>query len=389
MKQTSKQVQLLFVIFFIIFISTPFVIMLFTKDVKTMEVEKRAAYQTPSMKGSLKTIAKDITNYANDQFGGRSFFIQSWRQLNKKIFGQTNHSHAVLYGKHNWMFFTMDNEREIFENRTPLDEKTLAKICKILEQRRIWLKQQNIAYYLFIPPMPQTIYGDYLPTKLRKFNNFSKLDQLINYLSKHSKIKIIDVRSTLLKAKEIEKNPIYYHNDSHWNQIGALYGYQDLINTIEKDFPNVGKALTKNDFIWKYQKAGVGDLTQFITVDKHMIKRHEYIPTLKSRPLYKKIKPKFYPSYVSTEPIVRYLINNPKLPKMIMTRDSYCISLIPYLCNHFRESIYLWTPFFNPEIIKSEKPDIVVTEVLERLISNLELENSPLLINELKHNSKH
>ena len=65
-------------------------------------------------------------------------------------------------------------------------------------------------------------------------------------------------------------------------------------------------------------------------------------------------------------------------PKLIMNRDSYSNFLIPYFAPHFSRQGYLWTPIFFPTIIQKEKPDIVITEMMERFLDDLLVENPPL-----------
>jgi hypothetical protein len=72
------------------------------------------------------------------------------------------------------------------------------------------------------------------------------------------------------------------------------------------------------------------------------------------------------------------------MPKLVMNRDSYSNFLIPYLAEHFERSVYLWTPVFNAEVIKAEMPDIFMTEMLERFMLDLTMDNPPIVKEELE-----
>jgi len=61
--------------------------------------------------------------------------------------------------------------------------------------------------------------------------------------------------------------------------------------------------------------------------------------------------------------------------KMVIFRDSYTVYLRPFLNEHFSRSSYMWTPLFHPEVIDTEKPDIVIHEVMERFIDDLLLDD--------------
>ncbi|MBK8340774.1 MAG: hypothetical protein IPK99_12625 [Flavobacteriales bacterium] len=66
---------------------------------------------------------------------------------------------------------------------------------------------------------------------------------------------------------------------------------------------------------------------------------------------------------------------DPQAPKLLMFRDSFAVYLIPYLSEHFSRSVYVWSPIFIPAIVESERPDIVVQELLEVFLKDLTHDN--------------
>ena len=63
---------------------------------------------------------------------------------------------------------------------------------------------------------------------------------------------------------------------------------------------------------------------------------------------------------------------DPGLPRALVFRDSFLTAVIPFLSENFQYSKYYWnnwdadTPI--AEMIASVRPDIVIEEVVERLI---------------------
>ena len=51
--------------------------------------------------------------------------------------------------------------------------------------------------------------------------------------------------------------------------------------------------------------------------------------------------------------------------------------MVPYLAEGFSRSVFLWSHAFSPEIIRAERPNVVVLEVVERYIFALTLKNPP------------
>ena len=59
--------------------------------------------------------------------------------------------------------------------------------------------------------------------------------------------------------------------------------------------------------------------------------------------------------------------------KVLIFRDSFTISMIPYISQTFGEVNYIWSHDLNEyeKVINDYKPDIVIYESVERYIENL------------------
>ena len=64
-------------------------------------------------------------------------------------------------------------------------------------------------------------------------------------------------------------------------------------------------------------------------------------------------------------------IQDDRLPKACIFRDSFCTHLIPFLSEHFKTAHYVWRYDFDKVMLEREKPDIVILEVAERLVLNI------------------
>ena len=57
-----------------------------------------------------------------------------------------------------------------------------------------------------------------------------------------------------------------------------------------------------------------------------------------------------------------------RLPRAVMFRDSFAIWLTPLLSENFSHIRYSWQYTFDREIIERERPDIVIQEMVERVL---------------------
>jgi len=60
-----------------------------------------------------------------------------------------------------------------------------------------------------------------------------------------------------------------------------------------------------------------------------------------------------------------------EIPRVVIFRDSFGMALSPFLSEHFGRAVYLWLQDIEPSVIEREKPDLVIQEYTERLLSVL------------------
>jgi len=118
-----------------------------------------------------------------------------------------------------------------------------------------------------------------------------------------------------------------------------------------------------------------GDLANMLAL-KELLKEERITMTPKAG-LRAIVSNRDYPDPVSIagrEMVVRET-GDPRLPRVLVFRDSFGWALIPLLSESFQSSVYVWTFDFLPELIEREKPDVVILECAERYINALTLEN--------------
>ncbi len=344
---------------------------LFNSRKLVLDAEKRLAFDSPSFDTlSMKEFGRRFGIYIQDQMPGRNNLITSNNYFKYELFGEVPGNPMVYFGKDNWMFYTGENVREIYENKHPLTDNELNKMKDVLVGRRDWLRKRNIRYYIFFPRIPHYIYNEKIGSGLNMYNPKPKLIVLLEYLKKNTDLDIIDVETPILEAKSKYHKNLYYPNDSHWTLFGAYFAYREIINHIKKDFPNMPAPISFDDITWLEADDNDADLAQLLDLNT-VIKRHEYIPINHRVNAFNLLPTPNYPEFQSIRPMLFFSSNNTTAPKLLMNRDSYTNFLMPFFATNFSRQAYLWSPFFYPSIVEKEKPDIVITEMLERFIYDL------------------
>ncbi|MFL1676659.1 alginate O-acetyltransferase AlgX-related protein [Paenibacillus dendritiformis] len=146
----------------------------------------------------------------------------------------------------------------------------LEKIKNNLNERKRWLEENDIKFYITVAPNKHTIYSEYLPSNIDEYNEKSRLDQLIAYLSKNSEVEIIDLRPVLMENKE--QYTLYKKNDTHWNSLGAFLAYSEIANSIKKDSVNI-EPMTLDHYSIQKITCG-GDLANMLSMNDIILDEH-------------------------------------------------------------------------------------------------------------------
>jgi hypothetical protein len=59
-----------------------------------------------------------------------------------------------------------------------------------------------------------------------------------------------------------------------------------------------------------------------------------------------------------------------RLPRALIFRDSFASRLVPFLSEHFSRAVYLWQNDFDANAVLTEKPDVVIQEIVGRHLYN-------------------
>lgn len=318
-----------------------------------------------------------------DEFDSRFVFrdrlIPGYNRVKIKLFG-VSPVPKVIIGRSGWLFQARvnkePNERGYFQSVLPFSEAGLKDWKDRLEERRDWLKERGIYYLVILAPDKASIYPEYLPGNLSGFYRESRLDQLLDYLKKHSTVPVLDLRSSLLNAKNDLK--IYYKTDSHWNEPGALFAYRDIVNHLASVFGKEKKvrAKTLDDFRIKRRKLKNGNLSLMLAIKDHGFVEQR----LRLRPRFRRTARKApLPSIKIPKALkpAAMVSAKPDLPGAVMFHDSFGRNLKPFLSEHFSRILFLrdWGFRFHRDIIEVEKPKIVLDEIAEHFLYRVRLSN--------------
>jgi hypothetical protein len=363
----SPRVDVVLIALFLAIIATPGLGLLLGVDrSQVSEAEMRRLTEFPEwswQRDALATWPDRFERYFKDRFAFRNALIRLqagvlWHGLH------TSSTDTVIAGKGDWLFYADDGGIQDYVQSEPFSEVDLQRWQLTLERIRDWLASRGTRFLFVLAPDKQMIYPELMPASLHRLHNSYRADQLLAYMRAHSTVEILDLRPAILEAKPHEL--LYHRYDTHWNDRGALIGYQQIAMRLERWFPEI-QPLQRSDFVTS-PAAPSGDKTTMLgLVDQGKVTTPGLVPRLgwSSRVVY----PANPDPYGEDGTVVTEVKPGTGL-RAVMFRDSFSSRLIPFLSEHFSRILYQWQNDFDPDLVRREHPDVVIQEMVGRHFIN-------------------
>jgi hypothetical protein len=359
---------------FVIILILPFTDSLFNLMPKVEVRENRALASKPELDFTLLDdfpIAYD--EYFSDNFDFRNQLLKFNSSLKLDFLDVAPVSSKGMIGKDGWLYLTKSMD-DVYLGKNKVDEKKLRRYYDIIKYRKEFLDSINCKYYFVIAPVKTSVYPEFLTFDNGEHVNNSLTDQIVDLLDTVKGMKLIDLRKALLNAKGDTR--LFHKTDNHWNSYGSFVGYHEIMTQLSYDFPELKPHDISEYEIDSVQINGL-NLTRILGI-YHNIYENKVNVTPKFETLSSKGKKQGYPvmkwfSFKKQYEQV-YSVNNDSLPKLLLIRDSFGKTVIPFLSEHFNKSVYIfdgWHHGLNEKITRSEKPDIFIQLILESHLPNL------------------
>lgn len=318
----------------LMFISVIAVLHLLAADRSFSESENRMLKQLPHF--SLKALlagdfTADFEKYVSDQFVFRDFWIGTKTDTDQ-LLGKKE-SNGVYLGTNGYL---------IQDVILPAEADLKEKIDAIHSFGQVTPEMQK---YVMLVPTAAALYKDKLPKYAIIGDQEAYLKKVRQWL--HPNIRFIDVFPSLYVARD---QPIYYKTDHHWTTKGAYVGYLELCRQMgltpqnEEDF-NI-QQVTDEFFGSLYSKSGFRRV-QPDRLELYLPKGQEiytvtYVDEEKTTDsLYAMEqllrKDKYAVFLNGNHARIHIKTANPSGRKLLVVKDSYANSLIPFLIKHFSE----------------------------------------------------
>ncbi|MBR4092578.1 MAG: hypothetical protein IKK32_01750 [Oscillospiraceae bacterium] len=320
-----------FFLFFGVITILPIITIILPKK-EFSEIENRVLSDAPKFSFSSvldRSFMKDSESYFADHFVGRTEWIKAKTQM------------ELLSGRREINGVYIDGERMVEKLDSP-DYKTISKSISAINN---FSETTGLKTYVMIVPTSAEIYSSSNPN----INQKEEIDSIYSELSGENII-TLDAYNALNSNKE---DYIYYRTDHHWTTLGAYYVYSTTIydmgfTPISWDNYNIEHASSefkgtlysktlydgiKSDMIDIYYPVSGVDIT---SVDVYTGKRTENYESYYFRD-FLETKDKYSVFGGQNQPVVNIKTNSYNENKLLVIKDSYANSYVPFLSQHYSE----------------------------------------------------
>ena len=334
-----------------------------TGDRKFSEKENRALEQRPQL--TLSGIEsgrwmEQYESYVSDQFTGRDFWVSL--KSNLDLLSGKRKSNGVFKGKDHYL---------LEDIATPDETQMNANLTAMKEFQQTY---KDIPMYMMLVPDAANIQADKLPKHAVTEDQNQQFTQIKDTLG--DSFQWINVTDALNKHKSED---LYYRTDHHWTTLGAYYGYQELAASMNLDTgkqqelkpyavttefngtlsSTSGYETSYEEPIYIYAPDDLEKATQVVVNNVNEKK--------KTGTLYDTSKLKGKDKYAlflgGNYPMLDIRTTADSTDRLLIFKDSYANSLIPFLTDYYREIIVI-DPRYYYDNIKDVMEENKITSVL-------------------------
>lgn len=344
-----KKCKLIFIILLFAIMLIPGTVLVIKKDRTFSDLENRNLSVRPGFNISEILSGKtesDLTDFVTDQFPLRDFLMRLSTEYKKGLLMKD--VGGVYFGKNGFVLDKLYDGKVDTENY----KKNLDKLAEFIND----YKELNPTFVLV--PSPSSVLSDYLPTFAENYDDTAMYDMAASIIGDN----FLNMRERYvsLHENEVSENVIdtlYFKTDHHYTSYGAYIAYSEYCKErgiVPKDISYFNIKVLSNEFYGTmYSKAAdfatEPDIISIPSIDEDSIyvsggtdKIYDYdaIDRKDKYTVY------FGGNYGVVE--IKTSVNNGK--RLLIIKDSYANSLIPYLTAEYEYIVMVDPRFYTGSI---------------------------------------
>lgn len=363
-KQANRFQIITTIVAFVALIFAPGVLWIFFGGViGDDDSEKRKLAELPEFSMEhIEEYPSKFEAFYQDHTPFRAAFRNVWTRANFVLFSDSTSSRVITGNKDNdnkkqtWLFY---DESEMYspvkgvQGLLNWTEEEMERAVATLAENTKQMEKESRELYFFVAPNKENIYREHLPETVEIFGDKSQNEKMIELLSESFE-NVLYVKDDLLNAKKYGR--LYSRQDTHWNELGAFYGFKALMKKIEPEFNYFDHEVEITE-----PHTSDEDLARFLGMVDYFMDDDAEVKYLEDAPVTIEVEEN------SLRELEISLNERPLIDKTVMiVGDSYRLALKPYLQKVYRRVITMVREDSARTLIDEYDPDIVILEAVER-----------------------
>ena len=337
----------LYIVIFMGMLLSLSVLMPFSKS--DMDKEKREAAKLPKLVKENKInldFFNELTDYFSDNFAFRQELSTADALIKAKVFKTSNQERVVL-GKDGWLYYSESMHDYLGEDL--MSEREIHSAARVLYLLQENCEAKGVSFLFTIAPNKNSLYPEFMPDNYIRTDEPTNFERLRNEMSSYD-INFVDLHAAFLNDERI----MYHRWDSHWNNEGATFAVDLLLDELSKEHYDY------TEEPYKIEASHRGDLYNILypsldALDDNFIyeKEHEYT---------------YVNDVKSTEDPIILTQNSDAEGSLVMFRDSYGNATIPYIADEYQRGFFSKGQPVDLDQTTYQNADTVIYEIVERNI---------------------
>lgn len=350
--------------------------------------EKRQLASVPPLPktfGSWKRFPEAFDAFATDRFGFRPQLLDGYKWIVAGVFGNSISTRAFV-GRDGWLFVNDDDTLADIRGAAPYTEAELRNVVEQINARGELLAVRGTRFGFVVFPDKHSVYPQYLPDGLYGGFNHRRLQALDKAMASTGHDYYVDTSGALRADAAGSPFQMYYKSDTHWNPWGAYLGYRAWV-------AQDGQWLGLKPIQYRFDQFRIpgrsahGDL---YLMSGYSSPDPDIWPPA-GLPCYPLREWHLDPSWQKRLELVPQLLRATSdcaggSGVALVIHDSFMDSVAWYVSENFARTDYLWKYLDDRDfgaVVRLVKPDVVLVERVERLMSRFPETNVGALVREL------
>ena len=307
--------------------------------------------QEPSFRtkeGTFNTdVLSDAAEWTADHFALRQEFSTVWSRIHALLF-HSSAEEKVILGRGDWLYYreSLNDFRGI-----SLTEEQLDAASRNLALMQEYTEKKGASFAFTLAPNKNSLYPGYMPASIANAHETSNAERIVKHLEKYT-VNYVN----LFEEFGAEEETLYFRTDSHWNARGAALAADRLLAA-------VGRVSGYYSAPFVPGEEHTGDLYEMLyPAGPFQEQDWSFEPAFS----YKTAKDPNGGNAITID------TENPNgAGKLLCWRDSFGVSLYPYLAEDFERSKFSRSTTYDLAQVETEGPSAVMIELVERNLDYL------------------